>query len=179
MLSGGDPTAVGGFLVKKALSSKGVQSAIAQWLSKDRPAMGPIKADMGPSEVPQLPAPTEPSQTGGRGNNKTIITPDTINLPTSVRETNMGIDEVKNTKQQSQSPQETKQLSSPKSTSKTKSVKTSESITQKKLNGPKFQILGAPGEFIKLKSSGGFDTLYNPKTKTTVTVSSSKVKPIK
>lgn len=46
MLSGGDPTAVGGFLAKKALSSKGVMSKIAKMLTKQDP-LGQPKAQMG------------------------------------------------------------------------------------------------------------------------------------
>lgn len=58
MLSGGDPTAIGGFLVKKTFSSKAVQSAIAKALNKGKPIMGEVKADIGTSQVKQLPAPT-------------------------------------------------------------------------------------------------------------------------
>ncbi len=56
MLSGGDPTAVGGFLAKKTLSSKKVQSSIAKSLNRGKPIMGDVKADIGTSQVKQLPA---------------------------------------------------------------------------------------------------------------------------
>lgn len=57
MLSGGDITAIAGFLVKKGFSSKSVQSAIAKVLNKGKGAKD-IKADVGPSQVRELPAPT-------------------------------------------------------------------------------------------------------------------------
>lgn len=57
MLSGGDPTAIGGFLLKKGFSSKSVQSAIAKALNKGKPVMGDVQADIGTSQVLQLPAP--------------------------------------------------------------------------------------------------------------------------
>lgn len=56
VLSGGDPTAIGGFITKKIFSSKGIQSKIAEWMNKGKPVMGNVKADIGPSRVPQLPA---------------------------------------------------------------------------------------------------------------------------
>ena len=56
MLSGGNPTAVSGFLVKKTFSSKKVQSALAKYLNKGKPVMGNVKADIGTSQVKQLPA---------------------------------------------------------------------------------------------------------------------------
>ncbi len=56
MLAGGDPTSVGGFLVKKAFSSKTVQGAIAEFLNRGKAIKGEVKADMGPSQVKQLPA---------------------------------------------------------------------------------------------------------------------------
>lgn len=63
MLSGGDPTAVGGFLTKKTFSSKSVQSAIAKALAKGKPIKGAVEADIGTSQVKQLPAgnPNAPS----------------------------------------------------------------------------------------------------------------------
>jgi hypothetical protein len=57
MLAGGDPTAIAGFLVKKTLSSKGVQAKIAEMLNKGNPVMGEVGAEMGPSKVPRLEAP--------------------------------------------------------------------------------------------------------------------------
>lgn len=45
VLAGGDPTAVGGFLAKKALSSKGIMSKVAQILTRRDP-MGDPKATM-------------------------------------------------------------------------------------------------------------------------------------
>jgi hypothetical protein len=56
MLSGGDPTAIAGFLTKKTLSSKSVQSAIAKYLNKGNTTLGEVKADIGTSNVKQLPA---------------------------------------------------------------------------------------------------------------------------
>lgn len=65
MLSGGDPSSVGGFLLKKTLGSKTVQSAIAKYLNRGNEVLGPVGADMGPSEVKQLPAPKEGSAQKG------------------------------------------------------------------------------------------------------------------
>lgn len=58
VLSGGDPTAMGSFLVKKIFSDKSVQSAVAKYLNKGKAVMGDVKADIGTSRVKQLPAPT-------------------------------------------------------------------------------------------------------------------------
>ncbi len=49
MLSGGDPTAISGFLVKKTFSSKVVQSAIAKYLNKGNPTMGEVGAEISPT----------------------------------------------------------------------------------------------------------------------------------
>lgn len=68
MLSGGDPTAVAGFLTKKFFSSKGVQAKIAEMLNKGD-IKGQITADIkstpesikravSPQGLEQLPAPT-------------------------------------------------------------------------------------------------------------------------
>lgn len=57
MLSGGDPAAIAGFLTKKVLSSKGVMSSIAKNLNKGKATMGPVKADLGPTQVRKLPSP--------------------------------------------------------------------------------------------------------------------------
>lgn len=86
ILSRGDPTAVAELLVKKGFSSKTVQSKIASVLA-DKPSSPPIKAQYGgktglPSLIP--------------GNDYNVPKP-TINLPTSARESNLGLDEVKNT----------------------------------------------------------------------------------
>ncbi len=56
MLSGGDPTAIAGFLTKKFFSSKSVQSKVAEFLNKGKDVVGDIKADVGASQVKQLPA---------------------------------------------------------------------------------------------------------------------------
>lgn len=61
MLSGGDPSSIAGFLAKKTFSSKTVQSAIAKYLNSGNDVLGKVEADMGPSEVKQLPAPKEGS----------------------------------------------------------------------------------------------------------------------
>ena len=50
MLSGGDPTAIAGFLTKKFFGSKGVQSKIAEMLSDIKPAEGIIKPKVTPSK---------------------------------------------------------------------------------------------------------------------------------
>lgn len=50
ILSGGDPTAIGGFLAKKTLSSKGVQSSIAKKLSGEA-KIGIPKAEFGEPTV--------------------------------------------------------------------------------------------------------------------------------
>lgn len=66
MLSGGDPTAISGFLVKKTFSSKTIQSAIAKALNKNNPVKGDVLAEMGESQVKRLPA--------GNGGTKVQIT---------------------------------------------------------------------------------------------------------
>lgn len=91
MLSGGDPTAIGGFLVKKALSSKFVQGKIAEFFNRGNPVKGQVQADLGISQIKQLPAP-ENNPISGRGNNNVVITPDKIDLPSSVKNTNLGTD---------------------------------------------------------------------------------------
>ena len=58
MLSGGDPSAITGFLVKKGFSSKSVQAALAKFLNKGNPITREVKANIGQSQVLQLPAPT-------------------------------------------------------------------------------------------------------------------------
>ena len=56
LLSGGDPTAIAGFLTKKTFSSKKVQSAIAKVLNQGKSVKGAVKPDIGQSKVPQLQA---------------------------------------------------------------------------------------------------------------------------
>ena len=56
MLSGGDPAAISAFLIKKGFSSEVVRAAIAKALNKGKPVMGDVKADLRPSQIPQLPA---------------------------------------------------------------------------------------------------------------------------
>lgn len=46
MLSGGDPTAIAGFLTKKTFSSKDVQSAIAKFLAGKKQIKGEVKAEL-------------------------------------------------------------------------------------------------------------------------------------
>lgn len=53
MLSGGDPTAISGFLIKKGFSSKAVQSAVAKFVSRNNQGLGDVKAVM--STTPTLP----------------------------------------------------------------------------------------------------------------------------
>lgn len=55
MLSGGDPTAIAGFLTKKTFSSESVRAAIAKALNNGKPVMGDVQADIGPSNILQLP----------------------------------------------------------------------------------------------------------------------------
>lgn len=55
MLSGGDPTAIGGLLTKKLFSDPGVQSRIAKMLSKVEP-QGMIKPKIGETKLPRLEA---------------------------------------------------------------------------------------------------------------------------
>lgn len=57
LLAGGDVTALSSFLVKSGLSSKKIQSAIAKYLNKGKETLGEVKADLGTSQVKQLPAP--------------------------------------------------------------------------------------------------------------------------
>lgn len=80
MLSGGDPSAIAGFLVKKGFSSKGVQSAIAEALNKNKPVMGNIRAEMGPSEVPRLNAPTSQFRSQTSGSTPIKIAPKGANM---------------------------------------------------------------------------------------------------
>jgi hypothetical protein len=68
VLSGGDPTAVAAFLIKKGFSNKDVQSWIAKYMNKGKATMENIKAETAPSEVLGLPSPTSgvrSSVTGG------------------------------------------------------------------------------------------------------------------
>jgi len=90
ILSGGDPTAVSAFLVKKTLSSKNVQAGVARALAP-RPFQQPKVAQFGgksglPAKIEgvdySLPKPNNPKY-------------QPIKLPESVRETNLGLDEVK------------------------------------------------------------------------------------
>lgn len=60
MLSGGNPAAVAGLLVKKVFSSKAIQAKIAQMLADGVP-VPTIEAKLGLSKVKQLPAPKEGS----------------------------------------------------------------------------------------------------------------------
>lgn len=57
VLGGGDPVSVAGFLTKKFFSSAWVQARIAKLLSHGK-GPGPIKADVGPTQVKNLSAPT-------------------------------------------------------------------------------------------------------------------------
>lgn len=64
MLSGGDPTAISGFLIKKGFSSKAVQSAVAKFISRNKQGLGDVKAIMNttPTQPPtqgigQIPSP--------------------------------------------------------------------------------------------------------------------------
>jgi hypothetical protein len=56
MLSGGDATAITGFLTKKFFSNKSVQAKVAEMLNKEG-IKGQVRPDIGPSQVKQLPAP--------------------------------------------------------------------------------------------------------------------------
>lgn len=92
LLSGGDPTALGSFLTKKIFSSKGVQGWVAKKLAPEATKKGITKAEYGgkqglPALIPGMDY-SLPKQ-----NNPKFKT---INMPKNVRETNMGIDEVKN-----------------------------------------------------------------------------------
>lgn len=74
MLSGGDPTAVSGFLVKKFFSSKSVQSRIAKMLSK-KEATGQIVPKITPSK--QTPQP-QPKIKVKKASSKTIPQDETL-----------------------------------------------------------------------------------------------------
>lgn len=65
MLSGGDPTAVAGFLTKKFFSSKTVQAKIAELMNKGKEIKGQITPDIGTSQVKQLPAGSKDLPTEG------------------------------------------------------------------------------------------------------------------
>lgn len=75
LLAGGDPTAVGAFLVKKGASSKTVQSFLAEKLNKGKGAMGDVKADVGESSIKGLPAPSSRIRSEVRGSNPIRIAP--------------------------------------------------------------------------------------------------------
>src|SRR3990167_5816930 len=66
MLSGGDPTAISAFLVKKTFSSKQVQSALAKYLNRGKTPFE-VNPEITPTEVRALPPPSGGfrSQTGG------------------------------------------------------------------------------------------------------------------
>ena len=55
MLSGGDPTAISGFLTKKFFSNKRNQAMFAKLLNKSDDGASMIKPDVGPSKIPMLP----------------------------------------------------------------------------------------------------------------------------
>ncbi len=57
LLAGGDVTALSSFLLKSGLSSKNIQASIAKYLNKGKEVLGDVKADLGTSQVKQLPAP--------------------------------------------------------------------------------------------------------------------------
>ncbi len=124
ILSGGDPTAITAFFLKKGLLNKGFQSSIAKMISKKSPTEA-IKAKFGgktglPAKLPNIDYGTT-IEMGGR-KPPTTFEPQSqnirrssslpeqkllpaggksqgipIRLPKSIRETNLGLDEVKNT----------------------------------------------------------------------------------
>jgi len=125
ILSNGDPTAIAAFLIKKGFSSKGVQASIAKGMA-GKP-VGPIKAEFGetsglPATIPGRDYRTTTEMFGPRKPNSVERQAKKINrssslkpqlrlpaprstaqgvptiLPKSVRETNLGLDEVKNAK---------------------------------------------------------------------------------
>ena len=104
MLSGGEPHSVAGLLTKKFFGSKTVQARIARILAakqtikqvtaKVTPTMENQLRKVYPKGVPlQLPEGTKGAKGKFPGVNKDVIA-----LPTSARETNLGLDEVKNAK---------------------------------------------------------------------------------
>lgn len=124
ILSGGDPTAISAFFLKKGLLNKGMQSKFARLISKETPTL-PIKAELGgktglPAKIPgrdygtvmQMGAPKTPTTFEPRAGivNRSSSLPDQkllpvptssaqgvpTALPRSVRETNIGLDEVRN-----------------------------------------------------------------------------------
>lgn len=70
VLSGGDPTAIAGFLTKKFLSSAGVQAKVAELMSNGEPK-GPVKPKLGETKYLRLPA--------GQTETPTVTKP--INMP--------------------------------------------------------------------------------------------------
>jgi len=58
MLSGGNPQAIAGFLVKKTLSSKYIQGKIAEFVNRGNPILQDIGPEVGPTKVLNLPAPS-------------------------------------------------------------------------------------------------------------------------
>jgi len=70
MLSGGDPTSVGGLITKKFFSDPGIQSKIAQYLSKSEKAL-PIKPKLGETKLLRLEAP-KGSTVSSRGSGSII-----------------------------------------------------------------------------------------------------------
>jgi len=57
VLSGGDAKSILGLITKKTFGSKALQAKLAKLLNKGNPVEGEIMPDIGPSQVPQLPAP--------------------------------------------------------------------------------------------------------------------------
>ena len=141
LLAGGDPRAIGAFGVKRLFSAKKVQSGIAQMLGGKGTQVGLPTARFGgvtdlPAKIPgrdygttiELPGRKVPIVDEGMASRVNMrdtrtpqlalppgrsndIQPQTLRLPQSVRETNLGLDEVRNTTratQQTLQPQETK-----------------------------------------------------------------------
>jgi len=142
MLSGGDPTAVAGFLTKKFFSSKGVQAKIAEMLNKGD-IKGQIKADItstpesikraaSPQGLEQLPAP----QTGSPKSQVNVP----INQP-SRKAIEQGTEIVPRTTPSKQTPQPQSKIKSGKAYTKT--IPQDETI----LNDPLYEFKNLKGTF--------------------------------
>lgn len=153
VLSNGDPTAVSAFLTKRLVSNKGVQARVAKALTKEIPK-GQVKAEFGgktglPALIPgrdySLPKPNNPKYK-------------TINLPKSVRETNLGLDEIRNATRSKQagrlSTKKVSEISSRKSIPQTKTRSNDISATLTK-EAKKYK---SAEEFVKAKQK---DMVYH------------------
>ncbi len=137
MLSGGDPTAVGGFLTKKFFSSKSVQSKIAQMLNKGN-IKGQIKADIQPTaeSIKRAVSPQGLEQLSAPTGGAKVQINKAINMPTR-KQIEQGTEVVTRAKQlPQQSPKILLKKSLANSTTKNNDIATS--ISKAKASGQSF-----------------------------------------